>query len=283
MLFLSPTLLVYGLFLFVPIIACFFIAFSSYDILRPMEFNGLKNFIRLFTDQRTSKIYWTTLKLTVMLVILHTVIGLSLALLVRSFQSRLLQGFSRVIYYLPCILTTASVAISWRYILNTDLGVMNYFLGKLGIEAIAWLNHPIWVYGTISIFSIWKFVGTIFLYFYIGLGNIPRTYYEAAQIDGSGAFSTFRRITLPLLTPTLFFVVLNLFIMASQIFDEPFFLTGGGPNDATRTVNLYIYETAYREFNFGYSSAIAISLFFILAVFTLVQMKTSKKWVSYDH
>ncbi|MCF7940620.1 MAG: sugar ABC transporter permease [Spirochaetia bacterium] len=282
LIFLGPTFLTYVLFLYIPILFCFYLAFTKYDIISASEFVGLKNFTRLFTYSRTPKIYANTLKLVVMLVTMHTVFGLFLALLVRSLAHGTQHVF-RFLYYFPCILTTASVAIAWRYIFNKDLGIINYFLSQVGVDAIPWLNDPFWVYGTIAIFSLWKFAGNAFLYFYIGLGNIPITYYEAARIDGANPFTVFKHITFPLLTPTIFFVVLNLFIASSQIFDEPFFLTGGGPGDATRTLNLYIYETAYREFNFGYSSAIAISLFVLLAVFTLIQLNVSKKWVNYDY
>ena len=281
-LFLGPTFVTYLIFLYIPIIYCFFLAFTKYDIISSYEFIGFDNFIRLFSYSRTPQIYANTFKLVFLLVTLHTFFGLLLALLVRYLSSSV-QNVFRFVYYFPCILTTASVAIAWRYIFNKDLGILNYFLTQIGIDAIPWLNNPFWVYGTIAIFSLWKFVGNAFLYFYIGLGNIPVTYYEAARIDGATPYSIFKHITLPLLTPTIFFVVLNLFIASSQIFDEPFFLTGGGPGDATRTLNLYIYETAYREFNFGYSSAIAISLFLLLAVFTLIQLNVSKKWVNYDY
>ena len=281
-LFLAPTFVTYLIFLYIPIIFCFYLAFTKYDIISSSEFIGFDNFIRLFTYSRTPQIYANTFKLVLMLVSLHTVIGLLLALLVRYLFSSVQHVF-RFIYYFPCILTTASVAIAWRYMFNKDLGIINYFLSQIGVEAIPWLNHPLWVYGTIAMFSLWKFVGNAFIYFYIGLGNIPSNYYEAARIDGATTFRVFKHITLPLLTPTIFFVVLNLCITSSQIFDEPFFITQGGPSDATRTLNLYIYETAYREFNFGYSSAIAISLFLILALFTIIQLKMSKRWVTYDN
>lgn len=279
--FLAPTFITYGLFLYIPIIACIVISFSRYDIISPLEMIGFENFTRLFSYKRTPVIYGNTFKLMLMLVTLHTLFGLALALLVRSLRERH-QTALRFVYYFPCILTTASVAIAWRYIFHTDLGILNYALNRWGGEPIPWLNHSVWVYGTIAVFSLWKFIGNAFLYFYIGLGNIPHTYYEAGKIDGAGGFALFRHVTLPLLTPTIFFVILNLCIGSAQIFDEPFFLTNGGPGDASRTINLYIYETAYREFNFGYSSAIAISLFVLLALFTLIQLRMSKRWVNYE-
>lgn len=280
-LFLTPTIITYSLFLYIPIICCFVIGMTDYDILNPMKFVGFDNFKRLFTNVRSLNTYLTTFKLTIMLVALHSVVGLILALIVKTIKTRY-QGVFRTIYYLPCILTTASVAIAWRYIFHSDLGVINYFLRQMGLNNIQWLMHPTWVYGTIGVFSLWKFGGQSFLYYLIGLETVPESLYEAAQIDGAGRIVTFRKITLPMLTPTIFFVVLNLCIGAAQIFDEPFFLTGGGPGDASRTVNLFIYQVAYQEFNFGYSSAIAISLFLIMAIFTIIQVKASNKWVTYD-
>ncbi|MCG8453969.1 MAG: sugar ABC transporter permease [Spirochaetales bacterium] len=280
-LFLAPTAVTYAVFLYIPIVSCFVIAMSDYDILSPLNFIGFSNFKRLFTYDRTLSTYLTTFKLAGMVVILHTIIGLMMALIVRHFHRRF-QSVLRSIYYLPSILTTASVAIAWRYIFHSDLGILNYFLRQLGLSNIPWLLDPQWVYGSIAVFSVWKFVGGAFLYYLIGLETIPESLYEAAKIDGAGSVSTFRHITLPMLTPTIFFVVLNLCIGATQMFDEPFFLTGGGPGDASRTVNLFLYEVAYKEFNFGYASAIAISLFFVLAIFTIVQVKASNKWVTYD-
>ncbi|MCP4397483.1 MAG: sugar ABC transporter permease [bacterium] len=281
LIFLAPTLLIYLMFMIGPIIASFVLSFTDYDIISPIQFIGLKNIVKFLRSARLHGIYLTTFKLAIMLVALHTVIGLLLAVSVHSLKTKYQSPF-RILIYFPCILTTASVAIAWFYLYHFEFGVLNYFLRLLHIKPIPWLLSRTWVYATIALFSVWKFVGIPFLYYYIGLQSIPKTLYEAAKIDGAGPVQTFFRITLPLLTPTIFFVMITLSIGATQIFDEPFFLTRGGPADASRTVNLYIYETAYQKFNLGYASTIALSLFVVLFAFTIIQLQLSKRWVHYD-
>jgi multiple sugar transport system permease protein len=280
-LFLLPIGILYVLFLFGPMIGCLFLSFTKYDIISPLKIVGMKNFNTIFRSQRILGIYGTTFKITAILIVLHAVLGLLLALCVAGVARRA-QPTLRTIVYLPCIITTASVAIAWNYMLNSDFGVFNWLLGLIAVRPVGWLTNRSSVLVAISLFSVWKFVGNAFLFYYIGLSNIPQTYYEAAVIDGAGRLQRFRRITLPMLTPTIFFVIMTLCINTIQIFDEPYFITKGGPGDASRTINLYIYETAYRNYNLGQSSAVALTLFVILLVFTVLQTRLSRKWVTYD-
>lgn len=282
LLFLLPIGVVYAVFLVGPIFGSFFLSMSSYDIIRPPRFVGFENFVRLVQSERSRTIFLNTFRITLILIVLHASIGFMLALLVMSLH-RLVQGIMRTIIYLPVILTTASMAIAWVFLLNREFGVFNWVLGSLfRLEPIAWLTSSRYVFSTISIFSVWKFIGNSFMYYYIGLMSIPKDYFEAAYIDGAGAFARFRYITLPLMTPTIFFVVMVLCIQTIQIFDEPFFLTRGGPGDASRTINLYIYETAFRNYDLGFASAISISLLVLLVIFTIFQLKFSTLWVTYE-
>ncbi|QEN08306.1 sugar ABC transporter permease [Oceanispirochaeta crateris] len=280
-LFLLPMALVFSIFLILPIIATFVFSFSNYDLLSPPSFVGLKNYISAFQDTRVMGIFLTTFKLAISLVLLHSIIGLLLALFVQSVSIKM-QGFYRFILYTPVAITTASMAIAWKYIFNRDFGIMNWLLNIFNLEAIPWLTSSQYVFTSILIFSVWKFVGTSFLYFLIGLNGIPNDIYEASYIDGAGPIARFFRITLPMLTPTILFVVTVLFINTLQIFDEPFFLTNGGPGDASRTVNLFIYEVAFRRFDLGYSSALAVLLFLVILIISVSQNKFSNKWVNYD-
>ena len=279
--FLMPLGLTFVLFLFGPIVASLLLSFTEYNILRPPVFVGFNNVARLFRNPRILGIYGTTLRLVAMLVSLHVTIGLVLALCVHSIAERFHSVF-RIVLYAPVILTTASVAIAWNYMLNENFGVFNYVLGLLGAEPVRWLNSSRYVFTSIAMFSVWKFVGNSFVYYYIGLSSIPKTYSEAARIDGASAMQQFFRIKLPLLTPTIFFVFVILCIQAIQIFDEPFFITRGGPGDASRTINLLIYEVAFQTYEMGLASTIAMSLFVLLAVFTVIQMRVSRLWVNYD-
>jgi multiple sugar transport system permease protein len=280
-LFLSPALLAFLLFVGIPIIYSFFLMFQSYDIITPPRFIGLTNIKHFFSDTNLLTIYMNTFKFAVVLVPLHVIIGLALAYFVTRVSKKLQYTFRTIIYF-PTIVTTASVAIAWAYMYNTDLGAINYFLGKFGVT-IPWLTSSKWSIPAIAIFSLWKFVGIAFLYYFVGLQGIPRTLHEAAEIDGANARQTFFRITLPLLTPTLFFVIVTTIIGSIQIFDEPFLITNGGPGNSSRTVSLYIYEQAFQSYKMGYASTIAVSLFLIVLVITLIQFSLSKRWIHYEN
>lgn len=168
---------------------------------------------------------------------------------------------------------------------NKDFGVINWGLRQLGIidEGIPWLVSSKYAFAAILIFSIWKFTGTAFLYFIVGLGNVPESYYEAARIDGANERQVFFKITLPLITPSLFYVSLITIIWVAQCFDEPYFLTNGGPGDSTRTIAIYIYQKAFYSYNMGYASAIATVLFVVVFTLTIIQFVVQKKWVNYDY
>lgn len=212
---------------------------------------------------------------------IHVCIALILAYLV--YKVKHWKTFFRSAIYFPSIVTTASVAIAWGYLFSTDLGAINYFIRQMGGTNIPWLTNKHFVYVTIAMFSFWKFIGTTFLYYYIGLQNIPAVYYEAVDIDGSGPVYTFFHITLPLLTPTIFFVLLTNIVNVFQIFDEPYLLTNGGPGAATRTVALEIYETAFESMNIGLGFAISFVLFVIILIISIIQYVGQNKWVTYDY
>jgi multiple sugar transport system permease protein len=213
---------------------------------------------------------------------MHVIMGTLLALGVNSLKSKGGMYLYRTLFYFPTLVTSASVTITWGYLLSTDTGVINYYLGLLGINAIPWLNSSFWVYPATMLFSLWKFVGTYFLYVLVGLQNIDQGLIDAAKIDGANSWQRLKAITLPMLSPTLFFVIITQLIGCIQIFDEPYLLTRGGPGDASRTISLYIYETAYRSQRYGYASAISLFLLVIVLGVTLIQMKGSNVWVNYD-
>lgn len=280
-LFLLPLSIVFFVFLVLPIFIAIGISFTEYDILSSPSFVGFQNFLKIFRTKRVLGIFLTTFKLSIILVVLHGSIGLLLALLVNS-VSKKIQNVMRLLLYAPVAITTASMAIAWKYMFNRDFGVINWVLQIFNIEHISWLTSSVHVTQSIAIFSIWKFVGNAFLFYFIGLSGIPKELYEVADIDGAGPLVRFTKVTLPMLSPTIFFVIMVLFISTLQIFDEPFFLTRGGPGDASRTVNLFIYEIAFQQYDMGYSSAVAVLLFITILALTILQNKLSKKWVNYD-
>ncbi len=281
-LFLAPALLVFLCFMLVPLVYIIYLSFTKYNIITPAVFNDYKNWIRLTIDGRFVTTLLNSGKFVLLLVPLHMVIGLLLASGVNSLRHRSAHYLFRTIYYFPTLIATSSVAMAWTFILSTDVGMLNYFLTRLGLEKIPWLASSFWVYPATMIFSLWKFNGGYFLYFFIGLQGIDKTYHEAAAIDGAGVIRKFFSITLPMMTPTIFFVLITNIIGCIQIFDEPYLLTAGGPGDASRSLSLYIYETAYQAHNYGYASAISLVLLVIVLLITLVQFKGSNTWVSYD-
>ena len=231
-------------------------------------------------EREVPLVMMSSLKLLLVLVPAHVILGLALACLVHRTGKKMSTAY-RIILYIPTIMTTVSVATAWSYLYDTDFGVINYFLEKLGIDKIPWLNSSVWAFWAIVIFSIWKFVGTPFLYYYIGLQNIPTSLYEAAEIDGANRRQKFRYVTLPMLTPTIFMVVVLSMISYIQCFDEPYVLTQGGPGISTTTVSLYIYRN-FQAQNISYASILSVFLFVIIMIVTIIQFKISDKWVNYD-
>lgn len=281
-LFLLPALLAFLLFIGAPMVITIVLSFFDYNMLQGSEWINFDNYIEFFKNPTSWQIIWNTFKLTLILVALHIVIALLLAFVIYKEKRGPVKYVYRTAVYLPSILTTASVAIAWYYMFNYDLGVFNWLLSQLGISGVKWLTSSSGVIVAICLFSLWKFVGTPFLYYLIGLQGIPDGYYEAAQIDGANKIQTFFHITLPMLTPTLFFVITITTINTFQIFDEPYIITNGGPGNASRTLALHVYEKAFKAYEMGYASSVSAVLFIIVLVITIILYSTQNKWVTYD-
>ena len=281
-LFLLPALLAFLLFIGAPMVITIVLSFFDYNMLQGSEWINFDNYIEFFKNPTSWQIIWNTFKLTLILVALHIVIALLLAFVIYKEKRGPVKYVYRTAVYLPSILTTASVAIAWYYMSNSDFRVFNWLLSQLGISGVKWLTSSSGVIVAICLFSLWKFVGTPFLYYLIGLQGIPDGYYEAAQIDGANKIQTFFHITLPMLTPTLFFVITITTINTFQIFDEPYIITNGGPGNASRTLALHVYEKAFKAYEMGYASSVSVVLFIIVLVITIILYSTQNKWVTYD-
>ncbi len=280
--FLLPTMLGFLLFVAGPLISAVALSLTRYDIITPPQFVGLANYRLFLQDDRLRHVYGNTLVLVASIVTLDVAIGLALALAVNRKMPALLRYLFRTAYFFPVLTSLASIAIIWSFLLNYDFGVVNYYLGKVGIARVPWLTASNRVIPAIVLVSVWKNVGFSFVLFVAGLQAIPRVYYEAARIDGAGSWTIFRNITLPLISPTMFFATVIGLINGFQIFDAPQILTNGGPGDNSRTVVMYIFEQGFRNFAMGYASTIALSLFFVLLTLTLIQTRLSRKWVFYS-
>ncbi|MDR4890439.1 sugar ABC transporter permease [Fredinandcohnia sp. QZ13] len=283
LLYLAPALIILGVFNFYPIIKSFLMSFyTDYDYFNDIvKEYGFANFTYIFQDEE----FWTAIKNTFIFVLgvvpLSILISLGIAILLNS--NIKLKGLFRSIYFIPFVTSVVAVSIVWRWIYHTEYGLMNYFLSFFGIEPIKWLTDPQWAMPALIIMSIWKGLGYNIIIFLAGLQNIDKQYYLAAQIDGAKPFKRFLHITVPLLSPTTFFVSIVAVINNFKVFDEIFALFDGkpGPAYSAQTLVYYIYEKFYNEWEFGIASAAAYVLFIIIFIFTLIQLYIGKRRVTY--
>lgn len=280
-LFVAPTIIGLLLFIIGPMGYAFGLSFYKWNVFRPPEFIGLANFDRLFSDSRVFVSYKNTFILVVMTVSLLEVLAFLLALSVYRVANRALATFYRTAYFLPVLLSGAAVAVTLGYLFHKDFGVINYYLGLLGIDKIPWLTSSDVVLIAVSLTTVWRNLGFTFIIYLGGLSSLPTEVLEAAEVDGAGGWNKIRKVILPLLSPTILFATVTDVIKMLQFFDEPFIMTRGGPGDASRTVVMMMYENAFGNLDFGYGSAIALSLFTVIIAVTGLQFYLSKRWVFY--
>ncbi len=280
--FVLPAFLALLLFLIVPIVAALVLVFMNYDVLSPPTFAGLENITRLFSDQRMVQTYWNTFRFVFFATLFNNVLGLLLAMAVNRAMHPVFKYVFRTALFFPVLTTAASLALVWNYLLTQDRGVVNYLLQQVGLQPIPWLSSSSWAMVSVVMFDVWRACGYLMVIYLAGLQGIPDVLYEAAQIDGANQWQSMRYITLPLITPTAFFCAIISLIGASQVFDNVWVLTGGGPGDATRLIVLYIYEVGFKRYEMGYAAALSLTLFLVLIVLTIVQFRVSRRWVHYD-
>ncbi|MCS7174900.1 carbohydrate ABC transporter permease [Pseudothermotoga sp.] len=280
--FLLPGFVGFTIFVFGAVLFSLGLSFFEWDMLTQPTFVGLKNFTRLlFEDKTFHLVFKNTLWFVVGTVPTRVLLGLLFALiLVRNVPGR---TFFRAVVFLPVIIPTVAAAMVWRWIFNADFGLLNDFLYHIGVSNLPrWLSHPRWALTAIVILSVWKDVGFSTVLFMAGLQSIPSTVYEAAKLDGANSWKIFLHITLPLLSPTTFFVIVINVIASFQVFDQAYVLTGGGPGNATNTIVYYIYNNAFQWFRMGYAAAVAWILFGAIFIATFIQFKYQKRWVYYE-
>jgi multiple sugar transport system permease protein len=281
-LFILPTFLGYTTFIIGPILAAIGISFTQYDILSPARFVGLANYAQLLSDPRLRTVYWNTVFFTLFAVSFNVGVGLLLAVLINRSMPGPLKYLFRTVYFFPVLVALVYSSIIWRFLYQKDSGIINYYLSFLSVAPIPWLSGKEWVMPSIIIMDVWKNTGFAMLVFLAGLQNIPDVYYEAAQLDGANRWQLFRNVTLPLISPTLFFNLIIFMIGALQVFDSISVLTQGGPGDASRSLVMYIVEKAFQTFEMGYASAVSITLFIVIMFLTLIQFRVGRSWVHYE-
>ncbi|MFD0981894.1 carbohydrate ABC transporter permease [Tropicimonas aquimaris] len=272
---------VIGLLLFTafPFVASFFLSFTDYDLLSRPEWVGTKNYEKLFTRDRT---FDKSLKVTLIYVFTTVPLKLTFALFIAVVLNYRLKAINlfRTAYYVPSILGgSIAIAVLWRYIF-ADTGLVNMVITGLGGEPVNWFGEPSNALFTITLLRCWQF-GSAMVIFLAALQSVDKSLYEAAAIDGAGPWRIFRHVTLPLITPVIFFNLIMQTVQAFQEFNGPYIITQGGPLKSTYLLPLYIYDEAFKSFDMGYASAIAWVLFAIIMVLTLIAFWSSKKWVYY--
>ncbi|PNE19899.1 ABC transporter permease [Mesotoga sp. Brook.08.YT.4.2.5.1] len=276
-----PALVVQVIFIYLPLVWAFYVSFFSWNMIRPMRYVGFQNYERLFS----SADFWNSMSVTGIYilgtVIPSVIIGLLLAALL-NIEWIKGRGIFRTLFYIPVITSMAAAAVIWGWLYEPNFGLINYFLSFFGIKNIKWLSDPNYSLLALIIVGVWKRIGYNMVLFLAGLQTIPRSYYEAAEIDGATAWSKFRRITLPLLSPTTLFVFIMQFIASFRVFVSVSVMTSGGPAKSTQVITYYLYENAFRYLKFGYASAIAVVMFAMMIILTLLQFRLSKRRVHYQ-
>ncbi len=271
-----------AVFTFIPILASLGLSFFSWDVITPPKFVGIANFTRLFGDGPTLASFGVTILLAIGIVVLQISLGLLLAVLVNNRKRKSAKVFFRTTFYLPLLASTAAVSIFMGYLFDAKFGLINYYLGQLGLPEVPWLTNPVAAQITIVLIVVWQQVGFTFVLFVAALTSVPRDVQEAAAIDGAGAWRTLLRIKIPLISPTILFATVVAMINAMQLFDQPFIMTKGGPGTATTTATIAMYQTGFQNLQFGYASAIAILLLVIILVLTGIQFLAARKLVFYQ-
>lgn len=280
-LFLAPTIIGLGLFTFLPILASVVLAFFSWDIITPPRFVGLENFAEIASDPTIRVSFLNTIGFVVVAVTLQLAVALVLAVLVNTRMPGLLKSFFRSVLFFPLVLSAASVSIIMGYLFNENFGLVNHVLNLLGMADVPWLTSTRGAMTVVVLVYVWQNFGFSFLLFLGGLSSIPKEVYEAAQVDGATGWKQFWRITFPLVSPTTLVASVMAIISALQIFDQPYVLTRGGPGDSTRTAVMVIYESAFKQLEFGRASAIGIVLTVVIMLVTAVQFRLSRRFVFY--
>jgi multiple sugar transport system permease protein len=278
-LMISPWLIGFLVFTVGPIIASFVISLFDTDFLTHSSFVGFQWYLAAVQDALVEKALINTAYFTFTVVPLSNILALSIAVLLS--QGVKGQGIWRTVYYLPSVVSGVAVALLWRWIYHPDLGLINSFLMDLGIQGPRWLYSENWAMPALIIMATWSAGGAMLIYL-AGLRSIPTQLYEAASIDGAGPFRKFFSVTVPLLTPTIFFNVVINIIASWQVFTQSYIMTQGGPNNATLTMVLYIFRIGFQEFYFGYAAAIAWLLFAAILIFVLLAIRSSASWVHYE-
>jgi multiple sugar transport system permease protein len=278
-LFISPWLLGLVVFTLGPILASFYFSLTDYEVVRSPIFVGWQNFDRLIND----RLFWQALRVTSLYVFTAVPLGLVFSFALALLMNQRVRWVSlwRTIYYIPTLVPVIASTMLWLWIFNPEFGLLNTLLRSVGIEGPLWLGHSRWALPSLILMSLWTVGGPMLIYL-AGLQGIPTDLYEAADVDGAGGWAKFWAVTVPMMTPVIFFNLIMNMIFAFQVFAQPFIMTEGGPRYATLFYVLYLYQNAFKFFRMGYASALAWVLFLVIMVLTVLVIRSSALWVFYE-
>lgn len=274
-----PAILILGIFFIYPILNMIYLSFFEWNLMQDKKFVGFSNFIKLFNDEIFWQVILNSFKYVIFSVFFSIIISIGLALYLKrdSFINRLLQSIS----FLPYIVSLVSISFIWMWLMDTDYGLLNFFLELIGLPKIAWLDDPKIALNSLIIISVWKSIGYNTIIIISAMKAVPSYLYEAAKLDKSSNFTTFYKITLPMISPTLFFLTLMNIIGSFKVFEPVNLITNGGPINSTNTFVNMIYENGFRFYKIGYASAIGVILMLILSVCTILYFRNLDKFVHY--
>lgn len=268
-LILSPYLVHLLLFVLFPVVFSVVLTFHKWNIIAPMEYVGLDNFRRLFQD----RLFWKAVLNTLQFLLVHIPLQVLLALALAYFLNEkiILRSFFRASFFLPVVISGVVVTILWQQLYGLETGLLNRALTAVGLNRVEWLSNPFIAMISIAIMATWKNVGLYVILFLVGLQTVPRSYYEAAEVEGASAWQQFRYITLPAINPTIFMVLILSTIGGFSLFIEPYIMTDGGPLNSTLSAMLYIYKQAFGYYQMGYSAT--LGLFFAMLIMGVVAVQ----------
>ena len=274
-LFLLPSAVGLGVFVVYPLVSSLYISLTDWGLLGDMNFVGLENYIRAFSDSTALDVFKNTIVFTIATVPILLALPLLLAMALN--QKMHLTRFYRAVYFLPTISSMVAMSLIWQWMFNRDFGLVNYILSFFGIQGPNWLTHRNYALVAIIIVSIWKSTGYNMMLFLAGLQAIPSVYYEAADLDGCSGFKRLRMITLPLLKPTMLFVAVTTINSSLQVFDQVMVITGGGPGRSSSVLVHYIYQSAFQYYEMGYGCALGWLLALFIFALTMMQFAVNKE------
>ena len=280
-LFLTPWAIGFLVFIAGPMLASLYLSFTKYNVMLAPEWVGIRNYVMALTKD---DLFIPSVLRTLLYTALVVPIGLALSLGVAMLLNRpmALPSLWRTFFFLPTLTPIVAAALLWRWMLNPDVGLVNWLLAQIGIQGPGWLASTEWAIPSLAVIGLWASVGgSRMIIFLAGLQSVPNELLEAAEIDGAGRWAKFRNVTLPMLTPTIFFNLILGIIFALRTFEVAFVATNGGPARATWFISLHIYQNAFVSFDMGYASALAWLFLIVVLAFTVISFRTSDRWVFY--